>query len=226
MIRPAPRVTIGAGSIARAAASARPSTLFADRLDAFKRANAVFVQTVGAPGGVTDAVADDLCSKAGDAYQDLIETPAPDLRSLAQKVDAVAAWNDGVQPKQDAADAIYSDASALLAAPSDNDPMEADWASIREAYQTGVELDTDPVEDAHQRILAARPTTNRGAMIQLLVGVLIDHGVEYEGMDIEAAILAEDYATLSAWEEAARFDWGPRFTVRALCTLASMEGLA
>lgn len=226
MSRPAPRVAIGAGSIARAAANARPSTLFADRLDAFKRANAVFIQTVCAPGGVVDAIADDLCSKAGDAYQDMIETPAPDLRSFAQKVDAVAAWNDGVQPKQDAADAIYSDASALLAAPSGNDPMEVDWAIIREAYRAGVDLGNGSVEDAHQRILAARPTTNRGVMIQLLVGVLIDHGVELEGMDIEAAVLAEDYATLSAWEEDARFDWGPRFTVRALCTLAALEGLA
>lgn len=222
----APRVAIGAGSIARAAASARPSTLFADRLDAFKRANAAFVQTVNTAGGVTDAIADDLCGKAGDAYQDMIETPAPDLRSFAQKVDAVAVWNDGVLPKQDAADAIYSDASALLAAPSDIDPLEAEWASIREACRTGAELDTDPVDAAHHRILAARPMTNRGAMIQLLAGLLHEHGVEYRGMDIQAAVVAEDYATLSAWEEAARLDWGPRFFVRALCTLAAMEGLA
>lgn len=114
MAPPAPRVAIGAGSIERAAATARSGTLFAERLEAFKRANAVFIATTSVPGGAPDEVADDLCAKAGDAYHDLIQTPSPDTRALAEKVGVVAEWNDGVRPWQDTADALYADARALL----------------------------------------------------------------------------------------------------------------
>lgn len=103
------------------------------------------------------------------------------------------------------------------------DALEADWAIIREGYRADIELATDITDPAHDRILVARPTTTRGAIIQLLVGLLHEHGVAVRGIDFEAAILAEDYASLSSWEEEGRLDWGPRFTVRALCTLAAME---
>lgn len=114
MDRPAPRVVIGAGSIERAAATARPATLFAHRLAAFMEANAVFMNTVGAVGGASDDVAGVLCEQAGDAYRDLVATPAPDFQGLAEKVAAMATWNDGVRPKQEAAEALYADARALL----------------------------------------------------------------------------------------------------------------
>lgn len=114
MTRPAPRVDIGAGSIERAASSARPATLFAERLEAFKAANALFITTCDVPGGATDEVAEDLCEKAGDAYFDMVTTPAPDAAAFVQKFGAVDAWNDGVAPKQDTADALYADVRALM----------------------------------------------------------------------------------------------------------------
>jgi len=113
MDRPAPRVAIGAGSIERAAATARPATLFADRLAAFKQANQTFLDAVNVPGGTSDEVAEHLCEQTSQAYHLLVATPAPDPRSFVEKVDAVATWNDGVRPKQEAAEALYADARAL-----------------------------------------------------------------------------------------------------------------
>jgi hypothetical protein len=114
MSRLAPRVLIGAGSIERAAATARSSTLFASRLAAFKQANANFLGACAAKPPSPDELTDALCEQAGDAYRDVIMTPAGDLLALAAKIEVAAAWNDDVSPKQDAIDAIYADVRALL----------------------------------------------------------------------------------------------------------------
>jgi hypothetical protein len=111
----APRVAIGAGSIERAAATARPTTLFAHRFAAFKRVNAEFLSATRYPGGADDEVANDLCELAGDAFELLISTPSPNDAAVVQKLQAAGDWYEGSDFHTKVLNRIVADARALLA---------------------------------------------------------------------------------------------------------------
>jgi len=113
MDRSAPRVAIGAGSIERAAATARSSTLFADRLASFREANRRFLDACNAPGS-EDKVLDALCEAAGDAYRGFIATPAPDHAGISLKISTLTDWHDGTSAPLDIVNSIGADARALL----------------------------------------------------------------------------------------------------------------
>lgn len=113
MDRPAPRVAIGAGSIERAAATARSSTLFADRFASFRAANRRFLDACAVPGSDDDET-DALCEAAGDAYRDFIDTPAPDHAGISLKISTLTEWHDGTMAPLDVVNSIGADARALL----------------------------------------------------------------------------------------------------------------
>jgi hypothetical protein len=87
--------------------------LFNQRLAAFESANAEFLRVCRSPG-CPDEVSGPACEAAGDAYDALISTPAPDLRGLAAKLRALSDWSkDSVVPN-DEVETIAADARRLL----------------------------------------------------------------------------------------------------------------
>jgi len=66
--------------------------LFAQRLAAFNRDNGEFERLVNGPGHLPDEIANKLCDIASRSYHALIETPCPDVKSVAAKLDAIARW--------------------------------------------------------------------------------------------------------------------------------------
>jgi hypothetical protein len=110
----APRVAIGAGSIERAAATARPTTLFAHRFEAFRQANERFVQATKMEHA-EDEVCDALCQDAGEAYRNFISTPAPDHVAISLKISTLVDWHAGTQAPLDVVNSIGAEACALLA---------------------------------------------------------------------------------------------------------------
>lgn len=109
----APRVAIGGGSIERAAANARSSTLFASRFAAFKEANAKFIASCADPA-VSDEETDVLCDRASDACLAFTATPAPDHAGISLKISTLNEWHDGTLAPLDVVNSIADDARALL----------------------------------------------------------------------------------------------------------------
>jgi len=110
-IIPAMAVTASA-TTAQAPASANGS-LFHQRLAAFERANAEFLRTCRTPG-LPDEAGHDACCIAGEAYDVMIATPAPDFVSLARKIDALSRWSSGSEIPNDEIKMIAADASRLV----------------------------------------------------------------------------------------------------------------
>jgi hypothetical protein len=97
-------------------AQAAPNTdgsLFHQRLAAFERANAEFLRTCRTPC-LPDDVQNEACCAAGDAYDVMLATPAPDLASMARKIDALARWSSGSEIPNDEIALIAADARRLV----------------------------------------------------------------------------------------------------------------
>jgi hypothetical protein len=109
----APRVAIGAGSIERAAATARPTTLFAHRFEAFRQANERFVQATKGEHA-DDDMSDALCEDASEAYRNFISTPAPDHAAISLKISTLVGWHEGTLAPLDVINSIGAEARALL----------------------------------------------------------------------------------------------------------------
>lgn len=96
-----------------AAAPAAGGTLFNERLAAFEKANAAFLETCKMPD-LPDEIGSQACLDAGAAYDIMIETPAPDLPSLARKLDALVRWSSGCEIPNDEIEMLAADARHLV----------------------------------------------------------------------------------------------------------------
>ncbi|WP_426263006.1 hypothetical protein [Sphingomonas sp. PWP1-2] len=103
---------LAAGSV-HAAPTLGAST-FNERLEAFKRAHAVFVRACDTAGCGEDEL-DAATEAAGNAYDALIATPAPDMRATVEKLAALAVWSRGCQIEADEVLTICADAERILA---------------------------------------------------------------------------------------------------------------
>ena len=101
-------VTVPGSSAARP-----PSSVFADRLAAWRHANAMFEREGNEPG-VTDERADYLCRQACDAYSALQDTPAPDITAIVHKLKAMTDWGVGADIPTEDIEALGREAAAIL----------------------------------------------------------------------------------------------------------------
>lgn len=116
------RALIGGAGLA-AVALAAPATaaltgtsstaIFNRRLAAFHDANNRFVAANKMPH-CPDALGDALCHSAADAYEALIDTPAPDFAGVSAKLDALARWSTGSVIPNEEVQTIADDARRLL----------------------------------------------------------------------------------------------------------------
>lgn len=238
----APRINLGATSMERASDLAAKRAVWNDALARYTEANKAWE-------AVDLRVEDDAAAAQADydAWMGLFETPAPDWHALAWKASHLLdlgdrkssnSWDSSVVRP------VLADLERLTTIDAENASvearMEAEWQIIKDTQalaQATSSIETkneiwDRGVAAEAAILEARPATVRGATIQLLVSLLTGwgHPPASAGDDapsaseIEAAITGEDYAQLSAWEEAAMFDWTVRHQIRALCTLTQIGG--
>ncbi|WP_426265138.1 hypothetical protein [Sphingomonas sp. PWP1-2] len=102
-----------AASSVHAAPTLEAST-FNERLEAFKRANAAFWR-LSNTACCSDSEIDAACSAAGRAYDNLMATPAPDLRATVEKLNALAVWSEDCEIPPEEVLMIFSDAKRVLA---------------------------------------------------------------------------------------------------------------
>jgi hypothetical protein len=90
------------------------NTLFDQRLAAFHTANDWFIRAFERPGGCSDEVSGALCKIAGDAFTDLIDTPATTYAQITAKLTAVTVWFDGSVIENEDVRIIADEARAIL----------------------------------------------------------------------------------------------------------------
>ena len=100
-------------SPSQAAIPSADGALFHKHLAAFEQANAAFLQACAMPG-LSDDIGEQACLSAGDAYDVMIATPAPDFASLGKKVDALFRWSSGSEIPNDEVAMLAADARRLL----------------------------------------------------------------------------------------------------------------
>ncbi len=114
------RAVLGAAvalpALVAGAAHAAPiaqASIFGERLEAFKRANAAYVRACYT-AGIAESDLDAATHAAGSAYDALIATPAPNVRAVTEKLRALSVWSDGCQIESHEVLAICADAERIL----------------------------------------------------------------------------------------------------------------
>jgi len=108
----------GAGILAAVAtspslASLTPVSVFDRRLTEWKRTHEHYL-AVCATKNVSDAVVNHYCGKTNDAYLALLAAPAPDARSVLEKLVALAVWSKDCVIEEDEVEALAAEATTLL----------------------------------------------------------------------------------------------------------------
>lgn len=116
---PTRRALLGGAGIAAAIAaspvlaSLPPVSVFDRRLTEWKRAREHYL-AVCATKNVSDSIVNHYCGETNDAYLALLAAPAPDARSVLEKLVALAVWSKDCVIEEDEVEALAAEAATLL----------------------------------------------------------------------------------------------------------------